>query len=303
MPNPFRTYAARTFAMEKVFLPRLVKIIKQFRSGVIQDLSNGTSYALSNLQQATAPQDLTILVRLMYRKAGLMGVRSLLSDHAKYIAEAKRQKAAGFGKNEAWVQEVLAYLQQHLLGFVQGITDTMRSDTIKILQKGVDEGMSIDQIVKLLRDEGLIVSRAKVIARTEINRATNVGHSVGAQALPYEVNKKWSAADDHRTRHSHNQVDDHVVDELEAFKVPIYKGDKFTGSYDEMQYPGDATASASNTVNCRCRVVYTPKRDSRGRLVRRSSNGAVIVPMRTVPSYTADQIAAQLKSHIFIGVK
>lgn len=300
-----RSYIQRTLQLEKAFIPKLISIIKAYRNGFISDLkSHGRSTALSNLQQTPTPESLTRAINAVYRRAGLFGALFLWNEQGRYLAEARRrEQKAGFGRNEQWIADVLNYLKFHMLRFVQDITETMRADIIRILDKGVAEGLSIDQIVRQLSDEGLIRSRARVIARTEINRASNVGHSVAAQTLPYEVDKKWSAASDQRTRHSHRLINDHQVDENDFFKVPIYKGDKPTGGYDEMLYPGDATASAANTVNCRCRVVYIPKRDANGRLVMRSPNRARIIPMRQVPRYDPAQIAAILKANIHIGVE
>jgi uncharacterized protein with gpF-like domain len=176
----------------------------------------------------------------------------------------------------------------------------MRQDIINILQRGTDQGLGIDQIVAELRGIGLITNRARVIARTEVIRAANVGHSIAAASLPYEVNKKWSAARDARTRHSHVYINGHQVDENDTFKVPIYKGDINTGRFDEMQFPGDPNASASNTINCRCRVLYEAKRDENGNIVMRNPNQARVIPMTPIERIPASGIAAALKAHITI---
>jgi uncharacterized protein with gpF-like domain len=214
----------------------------------------------------------------------------------------KEQKAAGFGRNDEWIAAVINYLKIHMLGFVQDITNTMREDIIKILQRGIDENLTIPEIVANLRKTNLIEARATVIARTEIIRAANVGHSIAARSTPFEVNKKWNAANDSRTRHSHVFINQHMVDENDFFNVPIYEGDKKLGT-EQMLYPGDPNASAGNTINCRCRVTYLPKRDSAGNLVRRNTSQAPVVPMRQVPRYSPEQIAAILKSKVTIGVE
>jgi uncharacterized protein with gpF-like domain len=300
MSTNFRQYAARTSALEKIFIPKLIRIIKNYRKDFISDLRNhGQSTALSNLQKLPASNELTKAINLIYRRAGLMGAKMTFDELKMQVVEKK-----AFGRNEQWIADVIDYLKLHMLGFVQDITETMRNDIVRALEKGIDEGMSIDQIVKQLQADGLIRSRARVIARTEINRATNVGHAVAAESLPYEVDKKWSAASDHRTRHSHRQINNHRVGETDTFKVAIYKGDKPTGRFDNMLYPGDATASAGNTVNCRCRVVYVPKRDAAGRLLMKNPNQARVIPMREpLHSYTHEQIAAQLKANTVITVK
>lgn len=305
MPKPSRLHAQRTLPLEKVLIPKLIRIIKQFRAEVISDLQNdGYNYAKGNIQHAMPPESLATLIKAFYKRAGLLGAMTVYKEHARYIAEARQQarKSAGFGRNEQWIQAVIDYLNYHMLGFIQDITETMRADILNVLQHAVDGGWSIDQAVRKLRDEGLVQSRARVIARTEINRSVNVGHAVGAQSLPYEVDKKWSAASNHRTRHSHRQINNHTTGETDTFKVAIYKGDKPTGTFDNMLYPGDATASAGNTCNCRCRVIYIPKRDAAGRLVLRNPNQARIIPIREVPRYDPAQIAAILKSNTVIGV-
>lgn len=248
--NNWRTFAQKTTLLEKLFRPKLIRIIKNFRKDFIQDLqAYGQSTAQSNLQQRIADNDLTKTISLIYRKAGLMGAM-LTNQELKTAVQKIEKKAANFGRNERWIKDVINYLNTHQIQFVQSITDTMREDILKVLQKAIDEGWGIDKIVMELRSERLVVARARVIARTEIIRAANVGHSVAAKSFPYEVDKKWSSAKDHRTRHSHQLINNRQVEENGFFKVPIYKGDKPTGRFDEMLYPGDPEASASNTVNC-----------------------------------------------------
>lgn len=237
------------------------------------------------------------LLTNIYRIAGLAGAKRQFSELPKLEI-----KAGGFGRNERWIKDVQEYLNIHLLKFITDITDTMRSDIIKILEKGTAEGMSIDQVVIQLKQLGLIDRRARVIARTEIIRASNVGHSIAAQSTPYEVDKQWIAARDHRTRHSHTYINNHTVGELDPFNVPIYKGDKNTGQFENMQFPGDPEASAANTVNCRCRVIYIPKEDANGNLIMRDRNLAPVIPIRQRFTGVQTNISAQLKSHIRIGV-
>jgi len=300
MPNN-RTFYQRTTALEKAFTPKVIRIIKAFRNSFIADLkASGISEARGNLQKISIADHLTPLVTSIYKTAGLMGARLTYSEVQRFIKET--EKKAGFGRNERWIRDVINYLQFHALGFVQDITDTMRNDILKILDKAIEEGLDIDQVVTLLRQEGLIVARARVIARTEIIRAANVGHATAARDLPFEVDKKWSAARDHRTRHSHNFINGHIVDENGYFRVPIYKGDKPTGQFEEMLYPVDPNASAANTVNCRCRITHIPKRDAQGRLIMRDQNQATVIPLRRPQSYSPSQIAAILKSNIHIGV-
>ena len=97
-------------------------------------------------------------------------------------------------------------------------------------------------------------------------------------------------------------TDNHVTDENGFFRVPIYSGKKRIGT-DEMLFPGDPTADKRNTINCRCRVIYIPKRDAQGRLIMRDRTQAQVIPIRRIPRYTPEEIAAQLKAHATITVK
>lgn len=296
MIDKWKPYARKTLALEKVFRPKLIRVIKAFRKEFINDLQqHGNNIALANLQQRLASNELTAAMQSIYMKAGLMGAKMTTE-------ELKKVEQKGFGRNERWIRAVIDYLKIHLLGFIQDITETMRNDIITILQKAVDGGWGIAETVKQLQSENLIKARATLIARTEINRAANTGHSIAAKELPYEVDKQWIAADDHRTRQSHRMIDNHTVDENGFFRVAIYSGKKQIG-WDEMQFPGDPHAHPSNTCNCRCRVIYIPKRDSQGRLILRDRTQAQVIPMRRVPRLEPAEIAAQLKSHVTITVK
>lgn len=299
MRNRWNIFAKKTLVLEKKYTIFVTRAIVSFRSSFISHLNtNGKDYAVQRLHLTHLNPELTKILTAIYREAGLLGAKMSFDE----IKEQSKQKAAGFGRNASWINEVQNFLRLHLLRFISRITETMRNDILKVLEKATEEGWSIDRTVQELRRKDVVRARARTIARTEIVRAANVGHQVGAKTLPYEMNKKWISAKDHRVRHSHRKVNNHVTDEEGTFKVGIYKGDKLVG-YDEMRYPGDANADPSNTINCRCRVIFEPKRDSQGRLIPRSSNTATVIPMQeqytTLP---ASQIAAALKAHIFVGI-
>lgn len=303
MATSNRIFLQGTTKLEEKYVPKLIRAIKTFRAGTVKDLKEyGIDYTRNRLQLYHITPDLPKIITAIYQDAGLFGARLTYNELRKLAA----QKAGGFGRNETWIQSVLEFLQSNLLRLVNGISNTMREDIIKVLEKGVDEGWSIDKIVDELQRGDLTRARARVIARTEIIRAANVGHSVGAKSTPYEVDKKWSAARDHRTRHSHKLINGHITSEEGTFKVAIYQGDKLIG-YENMLYPGDQTASAANTINCRCRVQHTPKRDAAGKLIMRPANQITpVVPMRRPQEYTPAQIAAirkMLINNIVVGVE
>jgi hypothetical protein len=297
MPNRWNIFAQKTNALEKRFFPKVKALINSFRKQVISDIqTHGINQARANLHRAHTFDSLTPLIQSIYKTAGLVGARMQASEFRNL------PKAGNFGRNEQWIRSVLDYLKLHLLDFTQDITETMKEDIYKIFDKAINEGWGIDEIVKQLRTQNLVEARARVIARTEIVRAANVGHSIAAKSLPYEVDKSWVAARDHRTRHSHVIANGLTVEEDDTFKVPVFEGKVQTG-VDEMQFPGDPTAHPSNTINCRCRVIYNPKRDANGRLILRDQNTATVIPLHRPRQIPVEQIAAQLKGSVTIGVK
>lgn len=181
------------------------------------------------------------------------------------------QKANTFGFNAEWTREVMQFLVQQGFVMVSDITKTTKDKLLSIVAKGIEEGLDIDNIVKLiLSDDSLAYStfRARRIARTEVMRASNIGAMKGAQAHNFQVNKVWISARDIRTRRiprdefDHLRLDGTTVDLDETFNTIGKQGEQV-----EAMQPGDITQPAAFTINCRCTVGFVPKRDSSGRLV------------------------------------
>ena len=89
--------------------------------------------------------------------------------------------------------------------------------------------------------------RAELIARTESCTTMNAGSNELYKAEGVE-SKEWVATLDDRTRDSHLLMDGVVVPITEKFEVPATSQSE--GAW--MDYPGDASAPASETCNCRC---------------------------------------------------
>lgn len=294
--KPNTKYLLIITTLERLYAKKFASITKLQRSSFTSDLqANGLDVAKGNLLLSLINPDILTTLKGLYRRVGVQGARMTYNDLKAQVKEG--QKASGFGRNERWIAEVLRYLQTYGLQFAAYISDTIKEDILKVLETAVEEGWSIDKIVYELSNSKLPAVRARVIARTELVRAMNVGHTIGAKELPFEVNKKWSAASDFRTRNSHKLVNGHITDEDGTFNVPVYKG-KVKVGVEKMLFPGDPKASASNVINCRCRVLYEAKRDSKGNLIRRSTSATIIPFGATLPARIpgSTRIAAELKS-------
>lgn len=296
MPNPNLTYLRKLTALEKVYLPKVTKHLKAEIAAFVQEMNAlGREAALQNIS-ATISTDFQPLMETMHRKGGLMGARLTQAELKPLLRE--RKKAAGFGRNPEWERRVLEVLRLTGLEFVLDISDTSKEYILNTFEQAIEQNWTYEQIVDKLTHAGYWEARARRIVRTELVRAANIGHQEAARDFPFEVNKKWLAAADHRTRHSHHKVHNQAIGEDDLFRVPIYKGDKLTG-YEEMNAPGDPKASAGNTINCRCRVLHEAKRDAKGNLIERNRNQARIIPMRSTEISNQSiraAIAASVKS-------
>jgi hypothetical protein len=108
------------------------------------------------------------------------------------------------------------------------------------------------------------------ILRTESNRAINYGNELAMDKFEYQVQKRWIAVHDDRTRTAHLAADGQTVDQQGAFSV----------GGEVMEFPGDPNASGENTINCRCFSEVVAMRDGNGRLIPKEAKPQVRVTGR-----------------------
>lgn len=250
-------FAKNNLKIETIFVSAIKTALKKQYSSFIDDLQTlGIDYATQQMRFYPWNSDMIVVLRKIYKRAGLLGA---VTSYRELLNDTKDTKYRGFGFNQEWIDQVLEYLQIHILNkAVIPITETTKKFILLTVEKAVEEGRGIDWIVNRITDNEILETRARIIARTETIRAANTGHMIGAKKFPYEVTKGWLAARDHRTRHSHRAVNGQKVDEDEKFS-------------NGLLYPGDPEGSAKETINCRCRVIYKAKRDTNGRIIPRRS--------------------------------
>ena len=166
-------------------------------------------------------------------------------------------KAAGDGERvDRWRELAREHVGETLPDTLQAVSATTVNRIQGALYKAIDEGASIDQMVTALsaRWDSTVLSatRARMIARTETVDAAGFGSLQGARESQADVDKKWLAAGDHRTRTSHLMANGQV----RGLDAPFDVG----GSH--MQHPGDRSlgAEAEEVVNCRCAVGFVRRR-------------------------------------------
>jgi uncharacterized protein with gpF-like domain len=242
-------------------------ILKQFKR-FASDIENyGIDVARTRLGLDLWEKELIKVFESLYKEA------AVLFGNATYRAlkiEANR-KGETFGFNKEWTAALLDFLMKQGFVLVADITKTTKDKLLAIVTKGVEDGLSVDEIVKLiLSDEQLAYAafRARRIVRTEVMRASNMAAMNAAKSHNFEVDKIWISAKDSRTRRIPEDEFDHV--EMDGVVVPYNEPFTSTGKKGEpvvAMQPGDLQAPAGFTINCRCAVGFIPRRDMNGNLI------------------------------------
>jgi len=164
-----------------------------------------------------------------------------------------------------WMNE---YVVNNLATMITQVSDNTQSAINRALQDALDAGDSQKQTAAriyryTLGEIGRV--RSRLIGRTEVTRATNVGKrrsadDYGKLNTGIAMYKKWIHVPQKENR------DTHVT---EGNKPPIPIDDDFqvlsqeTGGVTLMAQPGDPTAGAAQTCNCGCTVIYMSERFAR----------------------------------------
>ena len=189
----------------------------------------------------------------------------------KSVELSYQVKRAALGFSIDWANKIIERLRIQGLNLAQKISSTTRRKVLYILQEAQTENLSLDETVKRLIEEvkEFNRNRAETIARTEVGRAATEGKMQGAKELGVELDKIWISAEDYRVRRNPTgdaRKGDHwkLNEQRRSFDEP------FNNGVHRLNQPGDPNAPASETINCRCTVVFKVKKDAQGRTIRRN---------------------------------
>lgn len=268
--------------LESQWLKRVQKTLQAKANIVITRLrAGGVREAMAYLNSDVSNPALANQIKVLYRHVGLVHAKRVsdeLRAEPKTIKSFFTMQTKRIGFNSQWAQFINDYLEKFLFDKITFLVNgTTRDALIRALQRGINEGLGVDDIIRSLDNWPFARFQAARIIRTEINRATNVGAMAGGSTFQFEQQKEWIAAMDRRTRGTdpkdhanHRELDGNVVNDDQLF-TDVRNG-------DQLRFPGDPNASAASTVNCRCHVALVAKRDERGRLIPKKSSISVIQP-------------------------
>lgn len=175
----------------------------------------------------------------------------------RQIARDFRSSIGLTSRQEQTVQRLRAALEKGEAGYVNSLT-TVTDSAKNAVSAGKLSESQIDKIVEQTRLR-YVKQRTETIARTESLRATSVGQDLAVRegqitgAISNELLKRWLYRHDTRTRDAHISAG-----ETNGW-IPMNR--PFSTPLGPLMFPRDPNGSASNTINCRCRVQYSLPED------------------------------------------
>jgi HK97 family phage portal protein len=140
-----------------------------------------------------------------------------------------------------------------LSSFAQ-VSTTHTETIMREITKGVEEGETVQQVAKRIRDTFANpekwLARSKTIARTEMLTAVSLGQNAAlknAKKVLPNLKKAWITANDERVRDTH-----FMAQEDGAIGVD----DSFSNG---LEYPREPGAPAEEAINCRCTLIIIPE--------------------------------------------
>lgn len=184
-------------------------------------------------QEAVTQQILPIVAQVFLDAAG--------RTHANIVDASSITSLPSVGSLAA--EQYLARAQNTFEQVGDDLWATARTE----LSDGFERGESIPQLAERLRASAGVTARTGVlVARTQVNEASNAGSFATAQASGLKMQKEWIATPDLRTRPTHLAADGQRVDLNDPFIV---------GGYSAM-FPAAPTLPPAERYSCRCTQGY-----------------------------------------------
>ena len=162
------------------------------------------------------------------------------------FAESLLKQGLALDKIEFIKNKLIRQLSSKIVYVNKTTRKRLNEDISKVIESGINEGDTINQIANSIRDSSNFVkSRSLLIARTETTGAINIASTEYYKSAGVQ-RKEWLTAGDERgitVRDSHN---------LAQAQGPIAIGEKF---HNGLEYPGDPMGGPEEVCNCRCTLV------------------------------------------------
>lgn len=203
---------------------------------------------------------LDVYVSVMPREAV-----AIAKEVDRILPRAKRINGISFFSEywKRWMREAFETIAGTM---ITAITETTRDHVRQLMSEAREQNLSFRDMAKYItegiRSRDFTRARSLTIARTETTRAANIGQQQMAETSNIELLKAWNVRVDGRERASHRAM---------SGAEPIARNAPFIVGGYPMQHPGDESAPAAETVNCRCSMSFRPVLDADGLPVTRAT--------------------------------
>lgn len=140
------------------------------------------------------------------------------------------------------------WTQERVIPLAGEISDTTRARIGKLIEDGMERGLSSPEISRLIRSEfgDMSVYRSALISRTETHGSVGTGQHKVFKNMEIARHEWISMLIEGRTREWHAAADS----QTQSMDIPfIISG---PGGTVQMMHPGDPSGGAENTCNCLC---------------------------------------------------
>lgn len=230
------------------YLEQRDRVLKQFATAASDTLNaDGVDKVLAQAYDKTAENEalsslITPSISTLLEDAWTMALPEMGTD----------AKANPFSIDDPNIQKAIEKRK------IQGlkINDTTEEDLRKIISAGVDEGSNTttisDAIAQYYKENCVGENKARPItaARTQVAGIANDSRLLMARDVGGLL-KGWLHGDTAMPREDHQRA------QATYLSNPIPLDQKFVVGGEEMDAPGDPSASASQTANCSCMLVFT----------------------------------------------
>ena len=235
---------------------RSLRLLDELRKQVIVAIADAsTDFGRFTAQSVLTAVDRAVDEFTRRYSHELAGLQARAFNLGELVANAPLASAAPLASLPTVLSRpLLEVAQGYVADLVRGLAADVREQVSSEVRLGVLAGRPPFEIMQRIGskiDRGrfaTIAQRAEVITRTETNRVMAIATDLRLGELKRNVpalRREWLATLDDRTRATHRVAHEQVREIGEPFSV---------GGHP-LRFPGDPAGPASETINCRCRVV------------------------------------------------
>ena len=241
--------------MKQFFLNKNLENEKTFKSVTAQYFEEQGQRVLASLEGKKA-----IKAGINIEDEVAIAVELFAPEYQKMVVEFNKTANELTGGNVPISEKMLKMIRDNVKYFAEEINKTTQNDLQKLIAKSITEGWTYTELSKEIKAlfnnysvnaDKTKESRSDTIARTEVNWAKNMTFRDNFARNKYTEGFEWLATLDDFTRDSHAEADG--LFRPKGYKFPIWSDE--LSRYEYLEYPGDRSASAGNTINCRCTLI------------------------------------------------